>query len=281
MADASTSTGDLPAPENQSIDELIEEVEGYEEQAETDPEAVASKLPRLREILEWTEFDSEQLLLRDTVLSVVWIVVENNPDSVEDQYPALIEAALDTTESKIVARKLLHEIVDLVARDIQSDDIYQGFELVESEMVNYVDETVEELDTEERLPANGAMAMGLAQHLSDYADSVSGRAQLAVEAYADALLDLVRYQASEQGLDPIDGYVDLKSRAETRSDTFTLGFSADGSIEDMIDAGETESTEYALRYLVDAIVATAYILAVEETADRILRAEAVIAEQLQ
>jgi chaperonin GroEL (HSP60 family) len=260
---------------------LIEEVEGYEEQAETDPEAVASKLPRLREILEWTEFDSEQLLLRDTVLSVVWIVVENNPDSVEDQYPALIEAALDTTESKIVARKLLHEIVDLVARDIQSDDIYQGFELVESEMVNYVDETVEELDTEERLPANGAMAMGLAQHLSDYADSVSGRAQLAVEAYADALLDLVRYQASEQGLDPIDGYVDLKSRAETHSDTFTLGFSADGSIEDMIDAGETESTEYALRYLVDAIVATAYILAVEETADRILRAEAVIAEQLQ
>jgi len=281
MADALTSTGDLPAPENQSIDELIQEVEGYKEQAETDPEAVTSNLPRLLEILEWTEFDSDQVILRDTVLNVVWTIVEHNPGSVEGQYPALIEATLDTTESKLLARKLLHEIVELVARDVQFDDIYQGLELVESEMTTYVEETVEELETEERLPANGATAMGLAQHLSDYADSVSGRAQMAVEAYADALLDLVRYHASEQGIDPIDGYVDLKSRYAPLSDEFTLGFSEDGSIEDMIDVGKTQSTEYALRYLVDGIVATAYIITVEETADRILRAEAVIAEQLQ
>lgn len=281
MSDASTATADLPAPEHQSIDELTEEVEGYKKQAKTDPEAVASKLPRLLEILEWTEFDSEQIMLRDTILRVVWAVVEHNPDSVEGQYPALIEAALDTTESKLLARKLLHETVELVARDVQPDDIYQGFELVESEVVTYIEETVEELETEERLPANGATAMGLAQHLSDYADSVSGRAQMAVEAYADALLDLVQYHASEQGLDPIDGYVDLTSRYAPLADAFTLGFSEDGSIEDMVDAGKTQSTEYALRYLVDAIVATASIIAVEETADRILRAEAVIAEQLQ
>lgn len=160
MADASASTGDLSALENQSIDELIEEVEGYEEQAETDPEAVAAKLPRLLEILEWTGFGSKRFILRDTVLSVVWTVVEHNPELIEDQYPALIEAALDTTGSKIVARKLLHETVELVARDVQSDDTQQGLELAENEMITYVDETVEELGTEERLPANGATAMG-------------------------------------------------------------------------------------------------------------------------
>ncbi|SIR92246.1 thermosome subunit [Natronorubrum thiooxidans] len=57
----------------------------------------------------------------------------------------------------------------------------------------------------------GAPEIELSLALRDYADSVGGREQLAVEAFADALEVIPRTLAENAGLDPIDSLVELRS----------------------------------------------------------------------
>ncbi len=61
------------------------------------------------------------------------------------------------------------------------------------------------------LPGGGAPETQLALGLRDHADSVGGREQLAVEAFADAIDVIPRTLAENAGLDPIDSLVDLRS----------------------------------------------------------------------
>ncbi|MFB6184223.1 MAG: TCP-1/cpn60 chaperonin family protein, partial [Haloarculaceae archaeon] len=60
----------------------------------------------------------------------------------------------------------------------------------------------------------GAVEVELASRLRDYADSVEGREQLAVEAFADAVELVPRVLAENAGLDPIDTLVDLRAAHE-------------------------------------------------------------------
>src|SRR3989344_6596444 len=50
----------------------------------------------------------------------------------------------------------------------------------------------------------GAPEMELARQLRQYADSLSGREQLAVEAFADSVEVIPRTLAENAGMDPID-----------------------------------------------------------------------------
>ncbi|RQG89887.1 thermosome subunit [Natrarchaeobius halalkaliphilus] len=68
------------------------------------------------------------------------------------------------------------------------------------------------LDEGKALPGGGAPETYLALELRDYADSVGGREQLAVEAFADALEIIPRTLAENGGLDPIDSLVELRSQ---------------------------------------------------------------------
>ena len=54
------------------------------------------------------------------------------------------------------------------------------------------------------LPGGGATQVALARHLRRQAESIPGREQLAVEAYADALEVIPRTLAENAGLDPLD-----------------------------------------------------------------------------
>lgn len=58
----------------------------------------------------------------------------------------------------------------------------------------------------------GATEVELAQELRDYADSVGGRGQLAINAFADALEIIPRTLAENAGFDPIDTLVDLRNK---------------------------------------------------------------------
>ncbi|MFT4892879.1 MAG: thermosome [Candidatus Nanohaloarchaea archaeon] len=58
----------------------------------------------------------------------------------------------------------------------------------------------------------GATEVELAQELRDYADSVGGREQLAINAFADALEIIPRTLAENAGFDPIDTLVDLRNK---------------------------------------------------------------------
>lgn len=57
----------------------------------------------------------------------------------------------------------------------------------------------------------GAPEIELARHLRKYAESLSGREQLAVKAFADAMEIIPRTLAENAGLDPIDVLTELKS----------------------------------------------------------------------
>ena len=61
------------------------------------------------------------------------------------------------------------------------------------------------------LPGGGAPETELALGLRDFADSVGGREQLAIEAFADAVEVIPRTLAENAGLDPIDSLVDLRA----------------------------------------------------------------------
>ncbi len=60
----------------------------------------------------------------------------------------------------------------------------------------------------------GAVETELAKQLRDYANSLSGREQLAVQAFADAIEIIPRTLAENSGLDPIDVLTELKSAHE-------------------------------------------------------------------
>lgn len=64
------------------------------------------------------------------------------------------------------------------------------------------------------LAGGGAIEVELASRLRNYADSVSGREQLAVEAFADSLELVPRVLAENAGLDSIDTLVDLRAAHE-------------------------------------------------------------------
>jgi thermosome len=116
------------------------------------------------------------------------------------------------------------------------------------------------------LPGGGAPEAELALQLRDFADSVGGREQLAVEAFADALEVIPRTLAENAGLDPIDSLVDLRSR----HDGGEFGAGLDAYTGDVIDM-EAEGVVEPLR------VKTQAIESATEAAVMILRIDDVIA----
>ena len=116
------------------------------------------------------------------------------------------------------------------------------------------------------LPGGGAPEAELALQLRDFADSVGGREQLAVEAFADALEVVPRTLAENAGLDPIDSLVDLRAR----HDGGEFGAGLDAYTGDVIDM-EAEGVVEPLR------VKTQAIESATEAAVMILRIDDVIA----
>jgi thermosome len=116
------------------------------------------------------------------------------------------------------------------------------------------------------LPGGGAPETELSMGLREYADSVEGREQLAVEAFADAIDVIPRTLAENAGHDPIDSLVDLRSR----HDDGETGAGLDAYTGDIIDM-EEEGVVEPLR------VKTQAIESATEAAVMILRIDDVIA----
>ena len=115
------------------------------------------------------------------------------------------------------------------------------------------------------LPGGGSPETLLSLGLSDYADSVGGREQLAIEAFADAIDVIPRTLAENAGLDPIDSLVELRS--EHDSGNSTVGLNAyTGDVSDM-----SEEAVEPLR------VKTQAVESATEAAVMILRIDDVIA----
>jgi thermosome len=115
------------------------------------------------------------------------------------------------------------------------------------------------------VPGAGAVEIELAKELRKYANTLSGREQLAAFAFADSIEIIPRTLAENAGIDPIDILAELKSRHETNKnigiDVFT------GKTINSIEEGIIEPLK----------IKTQAIMSATEVSELILRIDDVIA----
>ncbi|WP_210409219.1 thermosome subunit alpha [Methanococcoides sp. NM1] len=122
------------------------------------------------------------------------------------------------------------------------------------------------IEDEQLVAGGGATEVEVALRLNEYAATLSGREQLAVKAFAEALEIIPRTLAENAGLDPIDMLVELRSHHEKGTKTAGLNVYT-GTVIDMWENGVVEP----LRIKTQAINAAA------ESSVMILRIDDIIA----
>ncbi|WP_255194542.1 thermosome subunit alpha [Natronobeatus ordinarius] len=113
------------------------------------------------------------------------------------------------------------------------------------------------------LAGGGAPEVELSLALRDYADSVGGREQLAVEAFADALEVIPRTLAENAGLDPIDSLVELRS-AHDGGDTAAGLDAYTGDTIDMAEEGVYEPLRVKTQAIESATEASVMLLRIDD-----------------
>lgn len=113
----------------------------------------------------------------------------------------------------------------------------------------------------------GSTEMEVAMQLKDYAKTVGGREQLAIEAFAETLEVIPRALAETAGMDPIDTLVDLRAK-HSKKEGKNIGVNVfTGSLEDM----------RKLKVIEPMSVKTQAIISAAEVAEMILRIDDIIA----
>jgi len=116
----------------------------------------------------------------------------------------------------------------------------------------------------------GATEIELALKLRDYASSVGGREQLAIQAFADAVEVIPRALAENAGLDPIDMLVALRSAHES------------GDKYAGLDVFKGESTDMLKASVIEPLrIKTQAVSSAAESATMILRIDDVIASSAE
>ncbi|NYT18034.1 MAG: thermosome subunit [Methanobacteriales archaeon] len=108
----------------------------------------------------------------------------------------------------------------------------------------------------------GAPEIAISKALRDYADTVSGREQLAISAFADALEVVPRTLAENAGLDQIDAIVDLRAAHEH---SFQMGLDVfKGDVTDMKEANVVEPQRVKKQAIQSAAEAAEMILRIDD-----------------
>jgi thermosome len=113
------------------------------------------------------------------------------------------------------------------------------------------------------LAGGGAIEVELARRLRSYADSVTGREQLAVEAFADALELVPRVLAENAGLDSIDTLVDLRAAHEDGQVRAGLNVFS-GDVVDTFEAGVVEPAHAKEQAISSATEAANLVLKIDD-----------------
>ncbi len=108
----------------------------------------------------------------------------------------------------------------------------------------------------------GAAEIAIAKGLKEYADTISGREQLAVSAFAEALEVIPKTLAENAGLDSIDSLVDLRSAQEQST---SMGLNVfNGDVVDMKTAGVIEPKRVKKQAIQSAAEAAEMILRIDD-----------------
>ncbi|MCQ4333065.1 thermosome subunit [Natronomonas sp. F2-12] len=113
------------------------------------------------------------------------------------------------------------------------------------------------------LAGGGAVEVEVARRVREYADSVSGREQLAVESFADALELVPRVLAENAGLDSIDTLVDLRAAHDDGHETAGLNVFT-GEVVDTFEAGVVESAHAKQQAISSATEAANLVLKIDD-----------------
>jgi thermosome len=109
----------------------------------------------------------------------------------------------------------------------------------------------------------GSPEVELSLRLREYAATVGGRAQLAIEAFASALEIIPRTLAENAGLDPIDILVDLRAAHEQGQKTAGLDVNT-GKAGDMLAQGVVEPLRVKTQAISSAAEAAVMILRIDD-----------------
>jgi len=110
----------------------------------------------------------------------------------------------------------------------------------------------------------GAVEAEIAKHLRDYATSVGGREQLAIEAFAESLEIVPKTLAENAGLEPIDIMVELRAAHEKADGQFMGVDVYNGKIVNMFEKGIIEPLAVKQQAIKSAAEAASMILRIDD-----------------
>ena len=119
------------------------------------------------------------------------------------------------------------------------------------------------LEDKKFVAGGGAPEIELSLRLREYAATVGGRAQLAIEAFAAALEIIPRTLAENAGLDPIDMIVALRAAHGKGKTTFGLNV-FEGKPVDMLKEGVIEPLRVKTQAITSAVEAAGMILRIDD-----------------
>lgn len=133
----------------------------------------------------------------------------------------------------------------------------------ERSMKDALDALIATLKSGKVVAGGGAPEEEVSRKLGDFAQSQSGREQLAVNSFADALEIVPRTLAENAGLDPTDALVEMRSAHEEGKATFGLDID-EGDTVDMKERGVIEPLRVKTQAIQSASEAAEMILRIDD-----------------
>ncbi|MBC7112198.1 MAG: TCP-1/cpn60 chaperonin family protein [Methanothermobacter sp.] len=185
--------------------------------------------------------------------------------NIEDLSPEDLGEAGVVSEKKISGEEMIFveeckepKAVTILVRG-STEHVVSEVERAIEDAIGVVAATVEDGKV---VAGGGAPEIEIAKRLKDYADSISGREQLAVSAFAEALEIVPKTLAENAGLDSIDVLVDLRAAHE---ESAYMGIDVfDGNIVDMKEAGVIEPHRVKKQAIQSAAEAAEMILRIDD-----------------
>lgn len=166
---------------------------------------------------------------------------------VGDEYMTFVRECKNPKAVTILVRGGTNHVVDEIDRAIE-------------DAIGAVSSAIE---TGKILPGGGAPESEMARQLRKYAEGFSGREQLAINAFADAMEIIPRSLAENGGLDPIDILVSLRSEHEKKKTQIGVNVLGGGVI-DMLAEGVIEPIKVKTQAIKSATEAAEMILRIDD-----------------
>ena len=163
-----------------------------------------------------------------------------------DEVLTFIEDCKDPKAVSVILRGSTKHVAEEIERAVE-------------DAIGVVASTVEDKKV---VAGGGAPEIAISKGLKEYADTISGREQLAVSAFAEALEIVPKTLAENAGLDSIDALVDLRAAHEK---SFYIGLDVfAGDVVDMYQAGVVEPQRVKKQAIQSAAEATEMILRIDD-----------------